>query len=349
MPGLRRSRTGGLRSLWQAGTPGYVEALAFSPDGLLAAASVEGPLTLFGKDSGEPRIELTGHGFGASALSFDPDGRALASAGQDGTVRLWDTREGSETARLDGGAAWVSSVSFSPDGRYLAAAAGRRIRLWKSGREGCEFLWESEDHASTVTDLRWRPGSSGGLISSSYGGLALFKPSGPEPARRFEWKGSTLTIACSPDGKYIATGDQDSTVHLWIHATGEDLQMFGYPTKVRELSWSPTSRYLATGGGPLVTVWDCSGKGPEGTIPLSLEAHEDFITDLTYQNKGPLLASCAEDGLVALWEPGAVESPLSASALESPATRLAFSPDDRRLAVGDEAGGLAVYEAPESP
>lgn len=347
MPEMSRARTGSLRSLWKAESPGYVEALSFSPDGLLAAASVEGPLTLFGKERGEPRIELPGHGFGSTALSFSPDGRALASAGQDGAVRLWDTRDGSEYARLDGGSAWVSGVSFSPDGRYLAAAAGRRVRLWKVDRGERGLLWESSDHASTVTGLRWRPGSYGELASASYGGLALYKTVGPEPVRRFEWKGSTLTIAWSPNGKYIATGDQDSTVHLWIHATGEDLQMFGYPTKVRELSWSPTSRYLATGGGPLVTVWDCSGKGPAGSTPLSLEAHEDFLTDLAYQKKGPLLASCAEDGLVALWEPGAGESPVAAAALESPATRLAFSSDDRRLAAADEEGGLAVYEVPE--
>lgn len=347
MPGVSRTRTARLGSLWQAESPGYVEALTWAPDGsLLAAASVEGPVTFYDGPTGGVAHRLDGHGFGTTDLSFSPDGRTLATSGQDGAARLWDAREGSEIARLDGGAAWVPRVSYSPDGRYLATAAGRRIRLWKAART-CELLWESADHASTVTDLRWRSGSSKELVSSSYGGLTLWKPGSPEPARRFEWKGSTLTVAWSPNGRYIATGDQDSTVHFWIPATGQDLQMFGYPTKVRELAWNPTSRYLATGGGPLVTVWDCSGKGPEGTTPISLEAHEDFLADLAFQRKGPLLASCAEDGLVAVWEPGATESPVSVKALETPATRLAWSPDDRRLAAGGEDGRLAVYEAPE--
>lgn len=47
-----------------------------------------------------------------------------------------------------------------------------------------------------------------------------------------------------------------------------------------------------------------------------------------------------------LWEPGAGKRPVSAAALEAPATRLAWSPDDRRLAAGDEDGGVVVYEAP---
>lgn len=345
MPGVSNP-TGELKSLWRTESPGYVEALACSPDGSSLAASVEGPVTLCDAQTGETWRELAGHGFGTTALSWSPDGRTLATAGQDGAARLWDAREGTELARLDGGEPWVSSVVYSPDGRYLATATGRRLRLWKVVRAGCELLWESEDHESTVTDLRWRPGSSKELVVSSYGGLALYKPGSPESVRRFAWKGSTLTIRWSPNGRYIATGDQDSTVHFWIHATGRDLQMFEYPTKVRELSWNSTSRYLATGGGPLVTVWDCSGKGPVGTTPISLEAHEDFLTDLAFQRKGALLASCADDGLVALWESGAGKRPVSAAALEAPATRLAWSPDDRRLAAGDEDGGVVVYEAP---
>ena len=45
--------------------------------------------------------------------------------------------------------------------------------------------------------------------------------------------------------------------------------MSGYSTKVRELSWHANSRFLATGGGPAVVVWDFSGKGPAGSKPVS--------------------------------------------------------------------------------
>ena len=70
-----------------------------------------------------------------------------------------------------------------------------------------------------------------------------------------------------PTGRFIATGNQDSTVHLWITETGKDLHMSGYSTKVRELSWHANSRFLATGGGPAVVVWDFSGKGPAVVNP----------------------------------------------------------------------------------
>jgi WD40 repeat protein len=160
------------------------------------------------------------------------------------------------------------------------------------------------------------------------------------------WKGSTLVVAWSPDGRYIATGDQDATVHFWVVKSGEDLQMWGYPTKVRELSWDGASRYLATGGGPAVTVWDCSGKGPAGTTPLSLEAHEDYVSALAFQGAGPLLASGGEDGIVALWRPGASKMPRALENLGAAVSGLAWSPDDRAVAAGGEDGGVAALEAP---
>jgi WD40 repeat protein len=282
----------------------------------------------------------------------------LASAGKDGKVRLWDMSGKGGDRELEGGAQWVEKVAFSQDGRRLVSAAGKRIRMWRpgsaggsdkggadhpaGGTEGADPLWESADHASTVTDVRWRPGSSKELVCSSYGGLALYRPKSPEPMRRFEYKGSPLAIEWSPNGKYIAAGDQDSTVHFWIHESGADLQMFGYATKVRELAWDPTSRFLATGGGPAVTVWDVAGKGPEGTRPASLEAHEDAVTDLAFQKKGSLLASGGEDGIVVLWRPG-TRDPVAAEALDSGIARLAWSPDDGRLAAGAEDGQVSVF------
>src|SRR5262249_54425640 len=143
-------------------------------------------------------------------------------------------------------------------------------------------------------------------------------------------------------GRYIATGDQDSTVHFWIMKTGKDLQMSGYPTKVRELSWDSRGRYLATGGGPIPCVWECSGRGPEGSTPLMFKSHQETLSALVFQHRGPLLASGGQDGQVNLWHPGKTEEPLSTVELNSPISQLVWSPDDQNLAVGTDAGQVVV-------
>ena len=118
--------------------------------------------------------------------------------------------------------------------------------------------------------------------------------------------------------------------------------MSGYSTKVRELSWDANSRFLATGGGPSVAVWDFSGKGPAGSKPVSLELVEKFLTQLVYQNSGEILASGSEDGSLALWHPAARKPLLTSLRLRAPVAQLAWSPDDRVLAVGGADGLVSV-------
>jgi WD40 repeat protein len=337
----KASRPAGALDLrWQAHVGDHVIALAWSPDGAtLAAASVGGPLTLCDGETGRIRQHLPGHGFGTTALSWSPRGAFLASAGQDGAVRIWDATNGREHLVLAAGAEWVERVVWSPTGTLVASAAGRKVRLWNVAGQ---LVREYGDHPSTVADIQWQPGKLA-LASAAYGQLALWDPGRAEPTRLFRWKGSMLVLAWSPDGKYIATGDQDSTVHFWIVRTGEDLMMSGYPTKVRELAWDHTGRYLATGGGAAPCVWDVSGNGPAGTKPLQFEGHADRVTALAFQHAGPLLASADAAGLVATWSLDRRKRPAAANQLDAGVTQMAWSPGDRQLAVGTESGAVVVY------
>ncbi len=331
-----------LRENWSATISDHVIDLAWSPDGrYIAAASVHGPVTIFdGRLSVIHAFE--GHEFGTMSIAWRPDSKVLASAGQDGKVRLWDMTSGEATHSLDGGAAWVEHLAWSSGEKpILASAAGRKLKLWNAGGD---LVREYPDHQSTIAGVQWKPRERQ-LASIAYGGVMLWDPEQSDAIRRLEWKGSSLEIVWSPDGKYIATGDQDSTVHFWIMSIGEDLQMFGYPTKVREISWDATSRYLATGGSQDVTVWDCSGQGPEGTRPITLSGHLDFLSVVRFQHHGKLLASGCADGLVYVWQlRGNLRSrAVHEAALTAGVTNLVWSPNDEYIAVGDEAGGVRVF------
>ena len=117
--------------------------------------------------------------------------------------------------------------------------------------------------------------------------------------------------------------------------------MSGYEGKVKFLSFDHTSRWLATSGGRDACVWDCAGAGPEGREPTMLP-HEAPVCAVRFQNAHGLLATGAADGTVQLWSPER-RQPLRATVrMPSPATRLAWSPDDRLLAIGTERGAVYV-------
>jgi WD40 repeat protein len=329
-----------LTASWHREIEDHVIDLIWSRDGRsLAAAAVSGPITIFERETGRIVHHFAGHRFGTSSLSWNADGTVLTSAGQDGKVRWWDTLRGEELLACEGGAAWVEHVAWSPAGEVLASAAGKEVRFWD--RTG-QLLSSFGDHPSTIADIAWHPQDKV-LAACAYNGVTLCLPHQPGRAERLEWKGSSLVLAWSPDGRFLATGDQDSTVHFWIIATRQDLQMWGYPTKVRELAWDCSGRYLATGGSPEVIIWDCSGKGPAGTRPISLRGHENFISALAYQHHGAHLASADQDGLVLLWRPEKNQQPIAYARADSGVSLLAWSPDDRLLATGTESGHVEVY------
>lgn len=329
-----------LASRWQANIGDHVIGMVWSDDGaLLAVASVSGPITLFDAHTGAIKQRLKGHGFGTASIAFQPGGNLLASVGQDGKARLWNSANGAEVAVLDAGAAWAERIAWNRRGDRLVTSAGKKLRLWN---DAGELLRAYPDQPSTIADVQWSVKGKE-FATAGYGGVSFFTTDADVPRTRFAWKGSVLVLAWSPDGRCIAGGAQDCSVHFWYLKDGKDLEMSGYPQKVRELSWDSTSTYLATGGGNQVTIWDCSGKGPAGSTPISFELHEQPLSVLAFQNKGPLLLSACGGGIIALWIPGGWKRELAQRQIEEGITQASWAPNDSRLALGGERGYVAVW------
>ena len=52
-------------------------------------------------------------------------------------------------------------------------------------------------------------------------------------------------MAFSPSGKWLMTGNQDCSIHVWNTDNGGEMHMRGYAAKVRQLAWHRGSRWLA--------------------------------------------------------------------------------------------------------
>lgn len=332
-----------LQPSWTYRIDDYVIDAGWSPDSSsIAVASASGPVTVLDARTGEQIRTFAGHEHGAMCLRWHPRENLFATTGEDGIARLWAPSNDAPVATMGCADTWVEHCAWSPDGTLLAVSAGKYVQTWD--RHGNQVQSHSPAQ-STVTDLAWRPGSKA-LGAAAYGGVALLSPGSTEPVRHYEFKGSVLALAWSPDGRMLASGNQDSSVHLWHADSGDDLHMSGYALKVRELAWSADSRWLATGGGADVVLWDCSGKGPANSTPKMLRHHTEPLMHIVWRPGGKGIASGCRGKQVAVWRATSPSAPRSRASLAAEPTRLCFDRSGTHLLVSDATGCISLYAVP---
>lgn len=330
-----------VHSFWSAALESHIVGLRWNADRrTLVVAGIDGAVGVIEVATGKFLHRWNAHAFGLSSIALSPHGDRIATCGQDGALRLWETATAELVIECELPDRWGTRAEYSPSGRCIGVAAGKKVTLFDS--EG-RLIRALPPMTSTVSDIGWKPQTRDGelevLASSGYGGVHLWRADLDARANLFAWRGSSLVLAWSPDARYLATGDQDCTVHFWIVAKGKDLEMSGYCVKVQELAWSSDSCFLATGGGADITVWNCSGRGPRGTEPLNCEGHEDRVSALAFSRAG-ILASGTVDGEMGLWLLQQDTTPRAMHAVSGGVAALDWSPDDALLAIGTSGGEI---------
>ncbi len=366
---------------WSVALDDYVIDLAWSPDGTtLAAASAAGPVHLLAAADGATRHALPGHENGTNCLAWqvgcvvpnapgltedaarrvgDDPPLLLATGGQDGAVKFWDAANGQHTATTLLGPAWVEHLAWRPvagacapgsvadpgpasarpatSPNLLAAAAGRSLAFL---RPDGSVAHRCPPTPKTISALAWQP-AGGCVAAAAFGGVRLWDADDFLLQKELPYGNGILALVWSPDSRWLVSGNQDPSVHLWLPEKNDELQMSGYESKVPALAFDRSSRWLATGGGHDASVWDCSGLGPEGREPRMLP-HDAKVCAVAFQNTHGLLATASADGVVMLWSPERPQPLRATVRLPSPATKVAWSPDDRLLALGTERGVVHV-------
>jgi len=112
--------------------------------------------------------------------------------------------------------------------------------------------------------------------------------------------GSVRSVAFSPDGKLLATGDSDGIVRLWEASSGRELLTCKEHTNVVEsVAFSPSGKILASGSyDKTIRLWDVN----TGECLQVLQAHTESVMSVTFSPSGNILASGSFDCTIRLWD-----------------------------------------------
>lgn len=326
------------------GQGGWISSVLFCPDSerIISATGASKAINVWDASTNRERMTLRSQGYNWLA-GFSADGRRLMAYDRaSDRISILNATDGAEIMTLRGHNRRLESAVVSPDGKRVASTkVDNTIEVWDADT-GTD-LWTL--HRREGTDLR------GGLAFTRDGKHVLasradntFTALDTETgAELTTFRGHTawvVSIVCSPNGRWIASGDLNGAIKIWDAATGTEVatvqthEPFGL-----SMAFSPDSRRLASAGiGGAVTLWDVD----TAKEIKSLHGHMGAVSSIAFSPDGKRIVSAGWlDTTVRVWDAATGEELLTLhlgkergpSGMDR-VDEVVFSPDGQTLALG---------------
>jgi len=340
---------------WRAGTREKravqpevnLHSAAFSPTGtFVIAAGTDGRTTGWSVDQPErpfpAKLELST----VFHMVLSLDGRLLAATTDGSMIAVLDTQSGRRLAELDGGSV-RARLALSPNGKRLALADDEHVQVWTLPSIDAQPFRPSEPLA--IGSAIPIPQFQSAAFSLDEAGRQIATINGPSI---FLWNASTggcegridtlspvFSMAYTPDGGQIATGDGLGRVSFWnlFHASAggcearakadrirPDTTFQEHHQAVRAITFpADGSRFATASDDRTAKVWDTK----TGRVLLTFR-HARAVTDAAFSSDGRLLMTTVDDQGAKVWD-----IPVRAEILSSARSRLTrkcLSKDERQ-------------------
>jgi WD40 repeat protein len=144
--------------------------------------------------------------------------------------------------------------------------------------------------------------------------------------------GSILSVAISPDGRLLATGDTSHEIRLWRISDHQPLMTLqGHRSWIQSVTFSPDGQTLASGSADCtIRLWDIQ----TGQAIQTLQGHTDQVHSVAFAPQGKILASGSQDYTMRLWDIRLGQAIRTLSGHMNEVWSVTFSPDGQTLASG---------------
>jgi WD40 repeat protein len=283
------------------------------------------------------------------SLAFSPRQHWLAAGHSLDSIQLWKTLTWKEQPALNEDT--VDAVTFSPDGKYLVVTDVGGILVWnpQTGRQIRSI--DFNDNAVDVNCAVFSP--DGRLLAAGSGTSDSDKEIDVKVWNTTTWRcvyrlkaheHSVNGIYFSPDGRTLMIGGGNGKLKLVNTATWRVVRAITLTNGIKSLAISSDGKRLATGDfGGKVTLWDTGAWRKVRTLNIQAEdAKYSLVESTTFSPDGQYLAAAC-DKAVMLWK---VVNGEVVHTFSDASHAVAFSPDGRLLAVGNQKGAAGLWTLP---
>ncbi|MDX2116911.1 MAG: WD40 repeat domain-containing serine/threonine protein kinase [Planctomycetota bacterium] len=305
------------------GTQSAFNQIVFSPDGTqIAGAHDDGVVKIYESASGRVLSSLRGHTSAVFGIAYASDGKSLLTGGGDGTIRKWDPSPEPDNPVVSMGT-WPQCLGLSPDGNVLAVGlVSGTLRLCDpaSGKTIRDIALSLRQRASGIWGVTFTRDSRKIIATCADGSIHIADVASGAIERTIlsAHTGRALNArACIGDRLLLSVGE-DGLIRAWSLATGRSEGNWpAHPGAAFVLNLSPDgNRAFTSGGDGIVREWDLTqtladfnapGRGLETAITAPKQVRE-------YKHSSAEMFS------------------------------MCLSPDGTRLASGDSAGLLKLWD-----
>jgi cytochrome c len=239
-------------------------------------------------------------------------------------------------AQLRGHGGPVRAVAVSADGQIAISGSFDTSAIrWSLARNSAEQVLrfhESAVNAVAIVDAQRQ--ATGG----EDGRIAIWRTGNPLPERTFEGHTAPIvSLAVSPDAKWIASASWDRTVRLWPLAGGEARALEGHNQNVNGVAFTRDGKFLVSASYDLtLRIWPLGGGDPQ-VVTLASPLNAVAVTA-----DAEVIAAGADGNIFLVGLDGKQLGEIDVT--NGPIISLAVSPDGSLLAAAGIRGSVTVID-----